>query len=625
METDSLNVLVPALSMTGSGDLLGVASCVLSYYGGQGTVLSVVEVPEERSLSEGALIVRRRRSLLRKIAELHGEHVFRAEVRTAHLADRGIREAVKEVDADLLLLAWKPFGRRPGLSALTQLVADPPCDLAVVKGGRTDGVRSVLLPVRGGPHARLALRIAEAVARQNDAVLTLLHLSMPAWDAGRRAKELQFFEDIQRSVSYLNVRRQEMEVDAVEAALLAEGAKHDLVVMGAAARDEKSSYLFGKIPETVARKLASSVIIVKTQEPVTSRMFGLAAPILAPEEDRDLSDLVDRWFAENTFHSREFRNVRHLVDLKERQGATISLVLPTLNEETTVGKIISTIKRALVDRCPLLDELIVIDSNSEDRTVEIATALGVPVYKHPDVLPEYGSYRGKGEALWKSLHVTKGDIVVWIDSDITGIHPQFVYGLIGPLLTQPRLGFVKGYYRRPLNLGGQLLTTGGGRVTELTARPLINLFYPQLSGLVQPLAGEMAGRRSVLDALPFFTGYGVETGLLIDLLERFGLQTIAQADLEYRVHRNQTLLSLSRMAFAIVQVVIQRLGESDRLKLLEEMNTSMKLIHYSPTELFLEVMEIREHERPPMNSVAEYAARSTDARTVSATGSAGST
>jgi hypothetical protein len=158
-------------------------------------------------------------------------------------------------------------------------------------------------------------------------------------------------------------------------------------------------------------------------------------------------------------------------------------------------------------------------------------------------------------------------------------------------------------------LGGAQLTTGGGRVTELTARPLINLFYPELSGLVQPLAGEMAGRREVLEAVPFFTGYGVETGLLIDILEQFGLWAIGQTDLQERVHRNQSLLSLSKMAFAIVQVVVQRLGERRRLSLLEDVNTSMKLIHYSPEELFLEVKEISEAERPPMASIPEYESR----------------
>jgi glucosyl-3-phosphoglycerate synthase len=245
--------------------------------------------------------------------------------------------------------------------------------------------------------------------------------------------------------------------------------------------------------------------------------------------------------------------------------------------------------------------------------VSIAESLGVTVYNHPDILTEHGSFTGKGEALWKSLYVTRGDIVVWIDSDISGLHPKFVYGLVGPLLSDPELGFVKGFYRRPLNLGGQLMTTGGGRVTELTARPLINLFYPQLSGLVQPLAGEMAGRRDVLENVPFFTGYGVETGLLIDILERFGLEAIAQADLETRVHRNQSLLSLSKMAFAIIQVVIERLGQRDRTALVDEMNRTMKLIHYSPTELFLEVKEIRENERPPIVTVPEYQQRFTPA------------
>jgi glucosyl-3-phosphoglycerate synthase len=199
--------------------------------------------------------------------------------------------------------------------------------------------------------------------------------------------------------------------------------------------------------------------------------------------------------------------------------------------------------------------------------------------------------------------------VAWIDSDISDFQPKFVYGLIGPLLTDPDIGFVKGFYLRPLKLGEELMTTGGGRVTELTARPLINLFYPLLSGVVQPLAGEMAGRRDVLESVPFFTGYGVETGLLIDILEGFGLNSIAQADLEYRIHRNQSLLSLSKMAFAIVQVVLQRLGDRNRLALLEEVNTSMKLIHYSPTELFLEVKEIREHERPAIKSLVEYEER----------------
>lgn len=604
----STNILIPAFSLSGSGELLDIAESLLACYGGTGTVLSVVEVPEERSLSEGALVVRRRRSLLRKIAQVRGTEGLRAEVRIAHSLAGGIGEAVDAIHTDVLLLPWKPRSRS-ALNGLEWLVGDPPCDLVVLKPGTPATCKSIMLPARGGPHARLALRVAEAAAAQRDAVLTLVHVTGTAWDHERRQTEEEYFQGIRREVTYPHVRDVEIVAESVETALLTEAAQHDLVVMGAAARDEPSSFLFGRLPETLARKLQQPVVVVKTREPVTAGTFGLPARSFIAPEHRGLSEMVDSWFAENTFHSHEFRNVRYLLDLKERQGTTISLALPTLNEEKTVGKIISTVKRALVDNLPLVDELIVVDSNSEDRTAEIAESLGVRVYKHPEILPHLGSFPGKGEGLWKSLYATRGDIVVWIDSDITGIHPKFVYGLLGPLLTQPSLGFVKGFYRRPLNLGGQLLTTGGGRVTELTARPLINLFYPQLSGLVQPLAGEMAGRREVLEAVPFFTGYGVETGLLIDILEQFGLRCIAQADLEYRVHRNQSLLSLSKMAFAIVQVVMKRLSERNRVHLLEDISTSMKLIHYSPTELFLEVKEIQEPERPPMKSIAEYAAR----------------
>lgn len=605
----ALNVLVPASGLPSSSEVLFIAEALLRRYGGAGTVLSVVEVPEERSLSEGALIVRRRRSLLRRMADLHDTYEFHPEVRTAHSIEQGIRSEVEEKHANLIMLDWKPGGRRAAVGVMERLVANPPCDMAVVKAGSLPEARSVLVPARGGPHAKLALKVAEAVAARLHARLTLLHVSSPRWDEQRRRAEEEHFHRIARSVTHPDVELLEVTAQSIRDGLMAEGTKYDMVVMGASGRDERSSFLFGRLPEEIARSLDACVVVVKTKEPVTADTFGLATSTSPSRDSASISEVVDRWFAENTFHSHEFRNIRYLVDLKERQGRTISVALPTLNEEKTVGKIISTIKRNFMDRVPLLDELVVIDSNSSDRTVHIAESLGVPVYKHPDVLPQYGTFAGKGEGLWKSLFVTKGDIVVWIDSDISDFQPKFVYGLIGPLLTDRDLGFVKGFYLRPLKLGEELMTTGGGRVTELTARPMINLFYPLLSGVVQPLAGEMAGRRDVLESVPFFTGYGVETGLLIDILDGFGLNAIAQADLEYRIHRNQSLLSLSKMAFAIVQVVLQRLGDRNRLALLEEVNTSMKLIHYSPTELFLEVKEIREYERPAMRSLVEYQQR----------------
>ncbi len=205
--------------------------------------------------------------------------------------------------------------------------------------------------------------------------------------------------------------------------------------------------------------------------------------------------------------------------------------------------------------------------------------------------------------------MTRGDIIVWVDTDIVNIHPRFVYGLLGSLVNNPEIYFVKGFYRRPIKVGDQVQAGGGGRVTELTARPLLNLFYPELSGVVQPLSGEYGGRRSALEQLPFYSGYGVEVGLLIDIFEHFGLDHIAQVDLLERIHHNQPLEALSKMSFAIIQAVMHKLEQRFEYNIMEDVNKSMKLIHYEPVRLFLEVQEIFERERPPMITLPEYRQR----------------
>jgi glycosyltransferase involved in cell wall biosynthesis len=274
-----------------------------------------------------------------------------------------------------------------------------------------------------------------------------------------------------------------------------------------------------------------------------------------------------------------------------------------------VGQVISMMKKELMEITPLLDEIVLIDSDSTDLTREIAKKEGISVYIHQLLLERLGARSGKGEALWKSLLVTRGDIIVWVDTDIVNIHPRFVYGIIGPLLLNPQVQFVKGFYRRPLKVGYKVEAGGGGRVTELTARPLLNLFYPELSGVVQPLAGEYAGRREALERVPFFSGYGVETGLLIDIYERYGLNAIAQVDLLERIHHNQHLEALSKMSFAIIQTVFRKLESRFGSAVLEDVNRSMKLIHYNNKGYFLDVEEIAERERPPMLEVEEYQTR----------------
>jgi glucosyl-3-phosphoglycerate synthase len=254
-----------------------------------------------------------------------------------------------------------------------------------------------------------------------------------------------------------------------------------------------------------------------------------------------------------TYHQAEF----DLTSLIERKGSqTVSVCLPARNEERTVGPIIEAVRTHFVDQTGLVDELIVIDDHSSDRTADIAGAAGAKVYAAESILPEYGEGHGKGEAMWKSLFVSTGDIVVWCDADVIDFDPRYVVGLVGPLLTHPDLAFVKGFYERPIAGDG----TGGGRVTELVARPVVSLLFPHLSPIVQPLAGEYAGRRTALELMPFVQGYGVDLGLLIDLAERFGAEALGQVDLGTRVHRNRPLSELSPQAMSVLQTALRRCG-----------------------------------------------------------------
>jgi len=309
---------------------------------------------------------------------------------------------------------------------------------------------------------------------------------------------------------------------------------------------------------------------------------------------------------ERTYHHSRFADKKRLVDLKKMKGAVISLAFPTLNEEATIGKEILVIKTELMDRFPLIDEIVVIDSGSEDRTCEIAAGFGAQVHQSRDILKSRGTYRGKGENLWKSLHVLRGNIIVWIDADIHNIAPKFVYGLVGPLLENDGISYVKGFYERPIRTRTTLSASGGGRVTEILVRPLFSLFYPELAYLVQPLSGEYAGRRRVLEQLPFSVGYGVETGHLIDIYHKFGVQALAQVDLDRRVHRNQSVQSLSKMAFGILTTFFNRLnmyGEDDLETRLKEFHIALSVQGGVHEPVLSQVPTL---ERPPTIELEEY-------------------
>jgi len=268
---------------------------------------------------------------------------------------------------------------------------------------------------------------------------------------------------------------------------------------------------------------------------------------------------IERWLKTNTFHHSQFWDLIQLIEEKERRGLTISLCIPTLNEEKTIGKELIMFKSELMDRYPLLDEIAVIDSGSTDRTLEVAAEFGADVYLASDILPRLGEKRGKGENLWKAIYQLNSDIICYVDADIKNIHPRFAYGLVGPLIYHPEIQYVKAFYDRPLVTSNEIRPSGGGRVTEILVRPLFSLFFPELTALIQPLSGEYAVRRGVLERLPFPIGYGVETSHLIDVYFEWGMGAFAQTDLDQRVHRHQETRSLGKMAFGILHAFFSRL------------------------------------------------------------------
>ena len=282
---------------------------------------------------------------------------------------------------------------------------------------------------------------------------------------------------------------------------------------------------------------------------------------------------------------------------KADQGLRISLCLPARNEEATVGHIVATVRRTLMETVPLVDEVVVIDDRSTDATAEAAAWEGARVLGVDDVLPGTTPGAGKGNAMWKSLHAAGGDLICWLDADVRNFASHFVTGLLGPLVLDPGIAFVKGYYRRPLH--GE--PTGGGRVTELVARPLLSVLFPELAGFIQPLGGEYAGRRDVLESVPFVEGWGVEIGLLVDVVARVGLGAMSQVDLGVREHRNRPLEELGPQAMAILVTGLRRAGVPVDKRLAE-------LVRYDD-EQHAERVAVEIRERPPMITVPAYQAR----------------
>ena len=270
-----------------------------------------------------------------------------------------------------------------------------------------------------------------------------------------------------------------------------------------------------------------------------------------------MNEQASVWFRDRTSRWQDWP-VEDSLRLKEQQALRVSVVIPAHNEEATVGEVVRTLRAELLSAVPLVDEIVVIDSDSEDQTAAVAARAGARVHRARDIAPDLGTYAGKGEALWKSLLVTVGDILVFVDADLAMWGPHFVSGLLGPLLADPQTLLVKGFYERVRTETDGSTSSEGGRVTELLARPILNLWWPDLAGVVQPLAGEWAARRALMESLSVPVGYGVELAALLDTSSNFGLHSIAQVDLGTRAHRHQAVHDLAIMSAELLVVAAKR-------------------------------------------------------------------
>ncbi|PVY34149.1 glucosyl-3-phosphoglycerate synthase [Williamsia muralis] len=324
---------------------------------------------------------------------------------------------------------------------------------------------------------------------------------------------------------------------------------------------------------------------------VTGKSDRVWTSIASAPEDSPQAE----WAADHSWDRPDW-SVEELVAAK--RGRTVSVVLPALNEEDTVADVIASI-RPLVGT--LVDELVVLDSGSTDATAERARAAGAQVITREEAVPEVEPVRGKGEVLWRSLAATTGDLIAFVDSDLIDPDPMFVPKLLGPLLINEDIQLVKGFYRRPLRTGQGEDANGGGRVTELVARPLLASFKPDLTAVLQPLGGEYAGTRELLCAVPFAPGYGVEIGLLVDTYDRYGMAGIGQVNLGVRTHRNRPLVELGVMSRQIVGTLMGRCG-------IEDSGVGLTQFKIQPDGTFTpKTTDVYLADRPAMNTLRPMA------------------
>ncbi|MCJ7623436.1 MAG: glucosyl-3-phosphoglycerate synthase, partial [Anaerolineaceae bacterium] len=537
-------ILLPLLSKQKNENIIRLARLFSSIQ--TVLVLGIITIPDGSDLSEGTKEAQDLREYF--VSHFPGDNIhIRTDASVTHDPWQQIQTAVQVTypSINTIILEW-PHQVDSMQLDLKQVLNNQFCDVVIAKGQFKKSYKSILIPIRGGPNSIESLRMSLKLGRVFGSSITVERIIESKKQTGKVNRDFRSIQRVLDEIPDINIK--EVFSNDVSGEILKSSNSYDIVFLGTGIPKTENKSIFGDITDRILNQCDTDVIAIKTK--------GTTQPNTPEFTSQAISVLVDKWFAENTFDADEFGNIDYLIERKEALGLTISLALPTLNEEKTIGKVIKVAKTKFMDEKHLLDEIILVDSNSTDRTREIARSYGIPTYINDEVLSKYGVRQGKGEGLWKSLYLTSGDIIFWVDTDIRNFNPKFIYGVVGPLLLKEKVKFVKGFYKRPImGNDGTIQPGGGGRVTELTARPLLNLFFPQLSGVIQPLSGEYGGKREVLETLTFTSGYGVETSLLIDMLELYKLESIGQVNLDVRVHRNQPLQNLSRMSFAIIQTV----------------------------------------------------------------------
>jgi glucosyl-3-phosphoglycerate synthase len=606
-------------------------------------ILGVVTVPEETPLSQGAALVKAYRTLLRYIPQNGGlgERLeVQTEVRVARQVWQGIADQVEEENGDLLLLHWKGATQTPGKvygDTLDALLADPPCDIVLARtnSGLPD-IKHILLPVRGGSYSDLALMLASNLSEQWNATITVLHSLSNTPAPANPANFATYYnpqEVTDEPLSALQNLLAELPPGArlvtlhgqPVSGIIRETRYHDLIILGASdtkgRRGGQSEPLnSAKIAERIAAETNVPLLVVKTRRP-----FELSRPLMGvkaapPTREPALEELVDRWFAENTFHYREFRTMSSLTLLKERNNLSISLVWPVYGKTQPVA-LAESIRRArfaLMRDCALVDEIVVCAPDAQLDEAEVAAFYNsngsnqpTPeedeeqiIYLAPESYKRDGprsatSDNGPGESLWHALRRTRGDIVVWGDPTVDGFEARLIYGLVGPLLSYPEFQVATGFYSKTNehHVSAPLFSD----LVELSLRPLLGGFFPQLAGVINPICTVGAARRDLLERMPLFTGPAFMPALLADTVVRSGLMSIAQVDLG-APPSSRANLPPQRIVADVLTFLMRRADERGQSNLLANFNPLIKKVHQSSGtySLKLEPLEVPQRELPPV-------------------------